>query len=262
MCLCLPQKSKRHADDEDKRDLMIRVSVLTTSPWQQKQTLTAGGVSYPPLAHGRLAAVDAKGHQAEEDGDADQRGGGGGGEELAVLDLTVPQHGQHEHEQRDHQAAHVQRHAHLVSRSLAPRRPPRRVLRDVAVQHAVMSEVQRGERLRVVLQQLALIDETHLMLLPRKVGPAGSEVRGQQTGPKAQAGGGASGLLKLLLYIAVLHAVLVPLDVPDRVLRLDLRHPLRVVQELESDHHIPLRRCVLPVSSSAPHPVPSHLSIL
>ncbi len=94
-----------------------------------------------------------------------------GAEELPVLDLTVPQHRQHEDQQGDHQAAHVQSHLHLVSGPRTPRRPPAGVLRDVTVQHAVMGQVERGQSLSVVLQQLTLIDQPHLLLLPRKVGP-------------------------------------------------------------------------------------------
>lgn len=60
------------------------------------------------------ASVDAKGHQADEDGDAHQGGRGRRREKLPVLDLTVPQHGQHQHQQGHHEAAHVQCHLHLV----------------------------------------------------------------------------------------------------------------------------------------------------
>lgn len=49
-----------------------------------------------------LAAVDSEGHKTEEDGDSNQRGRGRGREELPVLDLTVPQHRQHEDQQWDH----------------------------------------------------------------------------------------------------------------------------------------------------------------
>lgn len=140
------------------------------SPWQQNVQAQGGG----PIRE-RLAAVDAEGHQAEEDGDADQRGGGRRREELPVLDLTVPQHGQHQNQQRDHQAAHVQRHLDLVGGPRAPRHPRRHALGDVAVQDAVMGQVERGQRLGVVLQQLALVDETHLLLLTRKVGSGGAE---------------------------------------------------------------------------------------
>lgn len=127
-----------------------------------------------------LAAVDSEGHQTEEDGDSDQRGGGRGGEKLPVLDLTVPQHRQHEDQQGHHQAAHVQGHLHLVRRPWAPRRPPARMLGDVAVQDAVVGQVQRGQGLGVVLQQLALVDQPDLLLLTRKVGP---ETEGARSAP-------------------------------------------------------------------------------
>lgn len=48
------------------------------------------------------AAVHPKCHKAEEDGDAHEGGSGGGREKLAVLNLKVPEHGQHQHEQRQH----------------------------------------------------------------------------------------------------------------------------------------------------------------
>lgn len=45
------------------------------------------------------------------------------------------------------------------------------MLRDVAVQDAVMSQVERGQGLSVILQQLTLVDEPDLLLLTCKVGP-------------------------------------------------------------------------------------------
>lgn len=123
-------------------------------------------LSYPSTA------VHPKRNETEEYGDAHERGGGRCGEELAVLELEVPQHRQHEHEQRHHQAAHVQRHVHLVCGAGARGHGPGGMLRDVAVQDAVVGQVQRGQGLSVVLKELPLVDQTHLVFLASKVGPA------------------------------------------------------------------------------------------
>lgn len=125
----------------------------------------------------QLAAVDSKGHQAEEDGDTDQRGGGGGCEELSVLDLTVPQDGQHQNQQGNHEAAHVQSHLHLVRGPWTPRGLPMEVLRDVTVEDTVMDQVQGGQGPSVILQQLTLVDEPDLLLLARKVGSEKPNIR-------------------------------------------------------------------------------------
>lgn len=45
------------------------------------------------------------------------------------------------------------------------------MLRDVAVQDAVVDQVEGGQCLSVVLQQLTLVDEPHLLLLTCKIGP-------------------------------------------------------------------------------------------
>lgn len=195
----------KNLQKRDLKKIKIKVLVYSASPWQHKQKKTINSISIrfllqvgvpassevrghressaPRLQPIReqLAAVNSEGHQAEEDGDSDQRGRGWGGEELPVLDLTVPQHRQHEDQQWDHQAAHVQGHLHLVRGPRPPRCPPPRVLGDVTVQDAVMDQVQRGQGLSVILQQLTLIDQPDLLLLTRKVGPERSEVRGQHT---------------------------------------------------------------------------------
>lgn len=119
-----------------------------------------------------LSAVQPERHEAEEDGEAHQGGGGSGGEELAVLDLKVPQHRQHEHEEGHHQAAHVERHVDLVGRPRARRHLGRGMLGDVAVQDAVVCQVERGQGLSVVPQQLALVDQPHLVLLSCEISPA------------------------------------------------------------------------------------------
>lgn len=125
------------------------------SPWQQENKTLTSSVPTHPVGSSQsehLAAVDAKGHQAEEDGHSDQRSGGRGREELPVLDLTVPQDRQHEDQQGDHKAAHVQSHLHLVRRSRPTSCPPGGMLRDVAVQDAVVHQVEGGQCLGVVLQ--------------------------------------------------------------------------------------------------------------
>ena len=119
------------------------------------------------------AAVDTERHQAEENGDAHQGGGGRRSEEVPVLDLAVPQHRQHEQEQGHHQAAHVERHLNLVGGRGSHRRAARCMLGDVAVEHAVVGQVEGGQRLGVILQQLTLVDEPHLVLLAREVRPGG-----------------------------------------------------------------------------------------
>lgn len=119
-----------------------------------------------------LTAVHPERDKTKENGDAHERGGGRSSEELAVLKLEVPEHGEHEHEQRHHQTAHVQRHVHLVGGASTCGHRPRGVLRDVAVQDAVVGEVKGGQSLGVVLEELTLVDQTHLVLLASKVGPA------------------------------------------------------------------------------------------
>lgn len=123
----------------------------------------------------QLAAVDSKSHQAEEDGYSNQRRRGRSCEELPVLDLTVPQHRQHEDQQRNHQAAHIQSHLHLVGGPRLPHRAPTRVLGDVTVQDTVMDQVQGGQSLSIILQQLTLVYQPDLMLLTGKVGPERSK---------------------------------------------------------------------------------------
>lgn len=131
-------------------------------------------------------AVDSEGHQAEEDGYSDQRSSSRRREELPILDLTVPQHGEHEHQQRHHHAAHVERHLDLVGRTPPHHAALLHMLGDVAVQHTVMGQVQRGQGPSIVLQELALIDEPHLLLLTRKVGPARQKRAAEQPGQKEQ----------------------------------------------------------------------------
>lgn len=120
-------------------------------------------------------AVDPEGHQAEEDGYSDQRSSRWCREELPILDLTVPQHRQHEDQQGDHHAPHVQRHLDLVRRTPPHHAPLVDMLGNVAVQDTVMGQVQGGQGPSVVLQELALIDEPDLLLLTCKVGPATKE---------------------------------------------------------------------------------------
>lgn len=126
-----------------------------------------------------LAAVDAKGHQAEEDGHSDQRSRGRGREELSVLDLTVPQDRQHEDQQGDHKAAHVESYLDLVGRSGPASCPPCGMLRDVAVQDAVVRQVEGSQCLGVVLQKLTLVDEPHLLLLACKIGPGRNKLKSE-----------------------------------------------------------------------------------
>lgn len=116
-------------------------------------------------------AVYPKRNKTKEDGDAHEWGGGRCSEELPVLDLEVPEHRQHKHEQRHHEAPHVESHMHLVSSPCPGRHGPCGMLRDVAVQNTVVSQVERGHRLGIVLKELALINQTYLVLLSSKVSP-------------------------------------------------------------------------------------------
>lgn len=86
-------------------------------------------------------AVDPEGHQAEEDGYSDQRSSSWCREELPILDLTVPQDRQHEDQQGDHHAPHVQRHLDLVCRTAPHHAPLVHMLGNVAMQDAVMGQV-------------------------------------------------------------------------------------------------------------------------
>lgn len=110
--------------------------------------------------------------EAEEHSDPHQRDGRRGGEELPVVDAEVPHHGQNHHEHGHHQAAGADGHA---GRPQPPRDPGAGLspflwrglvqgLGDVAVNHAVLRDVQGDERLLGILQQLALVDEFDLML--------------------------------------------------------------------------------------------------
>lgn len=49
--------------------------------------------------------------------------------------------------------------------------PPVYMLGNMAVEHTVMGQVERGKGPSVVLQELALVDEPDLLLLTRKVRP-------------------------------------------------------------------------------------------
>lgn len=116
-------------------------------------------------------AVDSEGHQAEEDRHSDQRSSSRCREELPVLDLTVPEDREHEDQQRHHHAPHVERHLNLVC-GMASHPPPLvYMLRNMAVEHTVVGQVERGQGPSIVLQELALIDQPHLLLLTRKVRP-------------------------------------------------------------------------------------------
>lgn len=118
--------------------------------------------------------------EAEEDSDPNQRDGGRGSEELAVVDSEVPDDGEQHHEHGDHQTTSAERHAgraqasaedgHSAGSGTVLRRLKLRLrLRDVAVQDAVVGDVEGQERALGVLQQLTLVDQLNLMLSAREV---------------------------------------------------------------------------------------------
>lgn len=129
------------------------------------------------------AAVHPEDQEAEEHGDPHQGDGGGGSEELPVVDAEVPHHGQDHHEHGDHHAAGADGHAHGPQRPGArPRLSPLlrvgllRGLRDVAVDHAVVGDVQGQQGPLGVLQQLTSVDEFDLMLPTRETFAAKQDV--------------------------------------------------------------------------------------
>lgn len=114
--------------------------------------------------------------KAKEHSDPHQGDGGGGSEELPVVDAKVPHHRQHHHEHGDHQAAGAHRHPrgpepprHLgpdlcSGRGLLVRGGFVKSRWDVAVDDAVVGDVEGKQSPPGVLQQLPSIDEFDLML--------------------------------------------------------------------------------------------------
>ena len=118
-----------------------------------------------------------KDQEAEEHSDSHQGDGRGRREELPVVDAEVPHHGQDHHEHGHHQAAGADGHAGGPESPGDPRADSCpglspvlwggglvQRLRDVAVDHAVVCDVQGEQSLLGVLQQLALVDQFYLML--------------------------------------------------------------------------------------------------
>lgn len=156
-------------------------------PTAAPATFSRGGFS---------TAVHPKHQEAEEHSDSDQRDGGRRGEELPVVDAEVPHHGQDDHEHRHHQAARADGHAGGSESSREPRPGRRRLgpllgrglqqrLGDVAVDDAVVRDVEREQSPLGILQQLALVDEFDLVLATREVLAAG--------GRRQKAGGETAG---------------------------------------------------------------------
>lgn len=124
------------------------------------------------------AAVHPKYQKAEEHCDSHEGDGRRGGEELPVVDAEVPHDGQYHHEHGHHQAAGANGDPRSPEPPRRPRPSPRpcrclaSVLRtglvqglgDVAVDHAVVRDVQGQQRLLGILKQLSLVDEFYLML--------------------------------------------------------------------------------------------------
>lgn len=69
---------------------------------------------------------------------------------MPVLDLKIPEHRQHEHEEGHHQASYVEGHVNLVGRPCPRGHLGRGMLGDVAVQDAVVGQVERGQGLGIV----------------------------------------------------------------------------------------------------------------
>lgn len=116
--------------------------------------------------------------KAEEHSDSNEGDGRGGGEKLPVVDAEVPHHGEDHHKHRHHQAARADGHTGSPESSRDPCSGPRLVpflcrglvqsLGDVAVDHAVVRDVEGEQSLLGILQQLALVDEFYLMLSTRE----------------------------------------------------------------------------------------------
>lgn len=118
-----------------------------------------------------------KHQEAEEHSDANQRDGGRGSEELPVVDAEVPDHSKNHHKHRDHHAAGADGHTGCPKAAREPRahhgirrlgalvgRGLQQSLGDVAVDDAVVRDVEREQGLLGVLQKLALVDKFDLVL--------------------------------------------------------------------------------------------------
>ena len=125
--------------------------------------------------------MHTKYQKAEEHSDSHEGDGRRGSEELPVVDAEVPHHRQYHHKHRHHQATGADGHTGSSESSgdpgtgSGPRLSPllwsglvqRRG--DVAVDHAVVCDVQGQQSLLGVLQQLALVDKFYLMLTTGEV---------------------------------------------------------------------------------------------
>lgn len=118
--------------------------------------------------------MHAEHQKAEEHSDSNQGDGRGGGEELPVVDAEVPHHSQDHHKHGHHQAARADGHTSCPESSRDPGPDPRlgpflwnglvQGLGNVAVDHAVMCDVEGQQSPLGILQHLALVDQFYLML--------------------------------------------------------------------------------------------------
>lgn len=128
--------------------------------------------------------MHAEDEKAEEDGDTHQRDGGRCREELPIVDAEVPHHRQEHHEHGHHQAAGAEGQTRRAEAGAEPRVGPGplgavlrvvgglvlgRRLGHVAVEHAVVRDVEGDEGAARVLKELALPDELDLALATREV---------------------------------------------------------------------------------------------
>ena len=124
-------------------------------------------------------AVHPKDQKAEKHSDAHQGNGSWGSEELPVVDTEVPHYGQHHHKHRHHQTTGAQCHTCSSDAPADAGSWPREGcllgagvpehLRDMAVDHTFICDVEGQEGPFGILEQLALVDQLDLTLPTREV---------------------------------------------------------------------------------------------